>query len=129
MKTLWEKKKMLVTSIYSFSHNFSYPVTNRIHYFDNIYICRLQMLSIWTSLKNLFLVRSFFGKITLYLVSNKRAKMALDCLPETLRGSKPFYGGGGLFQERRILKNFYSASSPHSPEPCLLTDQNFVNSF
>ena len=29
----------------------------------------------------------------------------------------------------RISSCHYSASSPHSPEPCLLTDHNFVNNF
>ena len=29
MKTLWEKGKMLVTSIFSFSHNFFYPIKER----------------------------------------------------------------------------------------------------
>ena len=27
----------------------------------------------------------------------------------------------------RISSCAYSAESPHSPEPCLLTDQNFAN--
>ena len=34
------------------------------------------------------------------------------------------------FQRRRFLRIFpcpYSARSPHSPEPCLWTDQNFAN--
>ena len=29
----------------------------------------------------------------------------------------------------RISSCLYSASSPHSPEPCLWTDQNFANNF
>ena len=36
------------------------------------------------------------------------------------------------FKEEDFLKSFlclYSASSPHSPEPCLLTDQNFARQF
>ena len=35
-------------------------------------------------------------------------------------------------QRRRLLRissRLYSASSPHSPEPCLSTDQNFANNF
>ena len=36
LKTLWEKEKMLVTSIFSFSHSVFYPIKNRNHYFTNI---------------------------------------------------------------------------------------------
>ena len=34
--------------------------------------------------------------------------------------------------EKKNFKKFlcvHSASSPHSPEPCLLTDQSFTNNF
>ena len=37
------------------------------------------------------------------------------------------------FRRRKFFKNFfihpYSGRSPHSPEPCLWTDQNFANNF
>ena len=32
LKTLWEKEKMLVTSIFSFSHSVFYPVSDRNHH-------------------------------------------------------------------------------------------------
>ena len=35
-KTLWEKEKMLVTSIFSFSHNVFYPIRYRNHCFSNL---------------------------------------------------------------------------------------------
>ena len=42
MKTLWEKEKMLVTSIFSFSQNVFYPSQNKFQYFYNIYfvVCK-----------------------------------------------------------------------------------------
>ena len=36
LKTLWEKEKMLVTSIFSFSHDVFNPVRNRNHRFSKI---------------------------------------------------------------------------------------------
>ena len=34
---MWEKEKMLVTSIFSFSHNIFYPFINKDQYFSPIY--------------------------------------------------------------------------------------------
>ena len=48
-----KKKIMLVTSIFSFSHNVFYPSQYKFQFFSQIIIFhRLQMLSLWTSLKN-----------------------------------------------------------------------------
>ena len=47
LKTLWEKEKMLVTSIFSFSHNVYYAMIDRNQELN----CRLQMLSIKSSPK------------------------------------------------------------------------------
>ena len=33
---MWEKEKMLVTSIFSFAHNAFYPTKNKNHNFSNI---------------------------------------------------------------------------------------------
>ena len=55
-KTLWKEEKMLVTSIFSFSHNVFNPFQNKFH-FSQLF-CYLQMLSIWTSLKFCRLVKS-----------------------------------------------------------------------
>ena len=44
MKTFWEKEKMLVTSIFSFSHNVFYPIKETK---SATLICHLQMLLIW----------------------------------------------------------------------------------
>ena len=41
---------MLVTSIFSFSHNALYPTKEKNHHFSNNKNCRLQMLSIWLHL-------------------------------------------------------------------------------
>ena len=42
LKTLWEKEKMLVTSIFSFTHNVFYPSQNKFQFFIYIYfvICK-----------------------------------------------------------------------------------------
>ena len=36
LKTLWEKEKFLVTSIFSFSHSVFYTIKERNHHFSNI---------------------------------------------------------------------------------------------
>ena len=38
LKTLWEKEKMLVTSIFSFSYNGFYPIKEKINNLSNIEI-------------------------------------------------------------------------------------------
>ena len=38
LKTLWKKEKMLVTSIFSFSHNVFYPITYKFRHFSHIWI-------------------------------------------------------------------------------------------
>ena len=43
-KTLWEKEKMLVTSIFSFFHSVFHSIIEQNHHFGNV--CHLQMLSI-----------------------------------------------------------------------------------
>ena len=42
LKTLWEKEKMLVTSIFSFSHNVFYPFQTNFIFFIHIYfvVCK-----------------------------------------------------------------------------------------
>ena len=35
-KTLWEKEKMLVTSIFSFSNNVFFPITEKLHHLSHI---------------------------------------------------------------------------------------------
>ena len=36
LKTLWEKEKMLVTSIFSFSHNIFYSIKGKNQFFSHI---------------------------------------------------------------------------------------------
>ena len=55
LKTIWEKEKMLVTSIVLFPQCFL-PVPERISLFKSHLFCRLQMLLIWTSQKTCPLV-------------------------------------------------------------------------
>ena len=43
-KTLWEKKKMLLTSIASFSHNVFYPSQNKFQIFCHFYFVVWKML-------------------------------------------------------------------------------------
>ena len=50
LKTLWKKEKMLVTSIFSFSHNVFYPSQKSFFFFESHFFCRLQMLSNLTGL-------------------------------------------------------------------------------
>ena len=59
LKTLQEKEKMLVTSIFSISHNVFYPSQpKQISIFQLHLLWHLQMLSIWTSLQFRHLVKS-----------------------------------------------------------------------
>ena len=60
LKTLWEKEKMLVTSIFSFSHYVFYPSQNKVQFFKSIYFVVCDKLSIRTSLNFCRLVKSSF---------------------------------------------------------------------
>ena len=55
LKTLWEKEKMLLTSIFSFSQNVFFPIE---HLKIAQWNCHLQMLSIWTRLQFCILVKA-----------------------------------------------------------------------
>ena len=57
-KTLWEKEKMLVTSIFSFFPNCFLPFPKQISIFQSRLFCCLQVLSNWTSKKNCRFVKS-----------------------------------------------------------------------
>ena len=39
LKLLWEKEKVLVTSIFSFSHNVFYPIKDKFHHLSHMWIC------------------------------------------------------------------------------------------
>ena len=80
LKTLWEKEKMLVTSIFSISHNVFYSSQMRIQIFYWNLFCCLQMLSIWISLKNLS-----FGKELNSFGEKKVMKNTFFCLPHFIR--------------------------------------------
>ena len=43
LETLWEKEKILETSIFSFCHNFSCPIREKLHYLSHIesVVCKL----------------------------------------------------------------------------------------
>ena len=51
LKTLWEKKKLLITSNFSFSLQCFLPLMRTKHHFPQIKNCRLQSLLVWRSLK------------------------------------------------------------------------------
>ena len=51
LKTLWEKEKLLITSNFSFSHSVFYPFRELSSIFCQIQNCRLQLFSVWKSLK------------------------------------------------------------------------------
>ena len=55
LKTVWEKEKMLATSIFSIM---LLPFLKQISIFQEHIFCRLQILSNWTSLKLCHLVKS-----------------------------------------------------------------------
>ena len=39
LKILWEKDKVLVTSIFSFSHNVFYPIKDKFYHLSHMWIC------------------------------------------------------------------------------------------
>ena len=51
LKTLWEKKKLLLRSNSSFSHSVFLPFRKTSHHFPQLQNCRLQTLKIWTSVE------------------------------------------------------------------------------
>ena len=71
-KMLCEKEKVLVTSIFSFSHNIFYPFQNQFQHFIHVLFCGLQMFSIWTSLKFCPLVKGweFWSGLVLKILSS-----------------------------------------------------------
>ena len=50
-KTLWEKEKMLVTSIFSFSHDVFNPIKERNHQLRDDHIVLSRVLSVWSHKK------------------------------------------------------------------------------
>ena len=54
LQTLWKKEKLLVTSNFSFFLSVFYPFGELSAIFIKFKNCRLQTLSIWTSLKFVF---------------------------------------------------------------------------
>ena len=54
---------MLVTSIFSFSHNVFFPYPKQISFFQSYLFCHLQMLSIRTSLNLCRLVKNYYCKV------------------------------------------------------------------
>ena len=51
LKILWEKEKILVTNIFSFSHNVFYLSQYNFQFFQSHLFCSLQVLSALTSLE------------------------------------------------------------------------------
>ena len=64
-KTLWEKEKMLVNSIFSFSHNVFYSSHNKRQYSSHIYFVRIQSVSFFSAMHWFFcfLVADFVRKM------------------------------------------------------------------
>ena len=67
LKTLWEKEKMPVTSIFSFSHNVLNPIKDKNQHYELHLHCRLQILLIWPNPKFCCLVKSKIIHICMYL--------------------------------------------------------------
>ena len=59
LETLWEKEKMLETSIFSFPHNIFHPSPNKFQIFSDIYFVIRKLPSIWTRLKFYYLVKDY----------------------------------------------------------------------
>ena len=57
LKALWEKKKLLLTSNFPFSHSIFSPFWKTLCHFHQIWNCCLQTLSVWNSLKFALLER------------------------------------------------------------------------
>ena len=51
LKTFWEKEKILVSSIFSFSHNVFYSLQTKFQIFIHIYFVVCECLHIWISLR------------------------------------------------------------------------------
>ena len=69
---MWEKEKLLINRIFSFSHNVFYPFKDKFCQFELTVICRLQLLSIWTSLRfcHTKQIETMLGTIIFSLSSN-----------------------------------------------------------
>ena len=65
-KTLLEKEKLLVTSNFSFSHNVFYPIWQLFFILKALLKCRLQFVSVWTSLE---FCRLVMGSTVVYIIS------------------------------------------------------------
>ena len=51
LKTLWEKEKMLVTSIFPFSHNIFFPIKDKSKHLCYIYICVCKLM-LWEKISS-----------------------------------------------------------------------------
>ena len=91
LKTLWEKQKMLVTSIFCFSHNVFYPSQKEFLFWSYIYlvICKYfqldqsENLSFGKELSLCHIIQTFKNPETdLFenIMGDKRAMMALESL-------------------------------------------------
>ena len=63
LKTLWEKEKMLVASIFSFSHNVFNPIKDKNHHFKYLNLDQYKILS--------------FGKELIDLKTNPRNRISI----------------------------------------------------
>ena len=71
-KTLWEKEKLLIKSNFSFSHSVFYPFWRTFCHFHQPQNFPLQTLSVWESLKFVFLER--FNPSTQYFSPGQPAQ-------------------------------------------------------
>ena len=96
LKTLWEKEKMLVTSIFSFFHSVFYPIKDRNHHLSYVYfvVCKcfqfghIQNVSfgnelifeIWLCSSNRFLIDYFrLFIVTTGCPSERRPQKTVSC--------------------------------------------------
>ena len=82
-----KRKKMLVTSIFSFFNNVFYPITDRNQHLNYICICPLQMLSVssspifvvwWSYHDFIILEKNYYLYFLAYDLENARQKQNVD---------------------------------------------------
>ena len=88
LKTLWEKEKMLLTSIFSFYHNVFYPVKDKFYFLSYIYFVDCTCIQIG-EVKIRHLVKSYrkshletgscYPKNTIWMVKFNKFKLQQRC--------------------------------------------------
>ena len=84
-----KRRKCWLPAFFSFSHNVFYPSQNKFKFFSHIYLCCMQILSVWTSLTFCRLVKS----------------SAVSMLVNTPCWKSSQWDGELIYKERRIMNH------------------------